>query len=76
MIESYLLTESLSNFIDAHIRPLVVQLPSYLRDMGNFLEHLSNIQELNDIYLATLDITSLYTNIPHSMGLHALKNVL
>uniref|UniRef100_A0A672PV89 Uncharacterized protein n=1 Tax=Sinocyclocheilus grahami TaxID=75366 RepID=A0A672PV89_SINGR len=42
------LTESLSNFIDAHIRPLVVQLPSYLRDTGDFLEHLSNIQERND----------------------------
>lgn len=55
------------------IQPLVVQLPSYLADTGDFLE-MSHIRDLNDnIYLTTLDVTSLYTNIPHSVDLQALK---
>lgn len=43
-----------------------------LSRIGSLTEHLSNFIDDN-IYLATFDVTSLYTNVPYSMGLQALK---
>lgn len=59
------LTEPLSNFVDAHIRPLVVKLPSYLKDTNDFLEQLSqtHISDDGHIFLATLDVTIAYIRI-------------
>lgn len=60
------LTEPISNFVDFVLRPLVTSLPSYLRDTCDFLQCLSAIKKKNlnkDITLATMDVTSLYTNI-------------
>lgn len=72
------LTEPLSNFVDAHIRPLVTRLPSYIRDTGDFLEQLSHVQLPSEgqVHLVTLDVCSLYTNIPHNSGLLALQYFL
>ncbi len=71
------LTEPLSNFVDFVLRPLVTSLSSYLRDTRDFLQCLSVIKDLEeDIILATMDVTSLYTNIPHTEGLLALKYFL
>lgn len=68
------LTEPLSIFIDAHIRSLVESLPSYLRDTSHFIDTLTNVDLFgDDIYLVTMDVTSLYTNIPHDIGLTALE---
>lgn len=71
------LTEPLSNFVDFILRPLVTKLPSYLRDTSDFLACLSEIGHLSqNVLLATMDVTSLYTNIPHTDGLSALKHFL
>ncbi len=71
------LTEPLSNFVDFVLRPLVTSLPSYLRDTRDFLQCLSVIKDIEeDIILATMDVSSLYTNIPHTEGLLALKYFL
>lgn len=71
------LTEPLSTFIDAHIRPLVEGLPSYLRDTGHFIDTITGIDlKEDDILLVTMDVTSLYTNIPHDIGLIALESFL
>ncbi len=63
------LTELLSNFFDAHIHLLVVNLPSYLKDTNDFLDQLPHVQIPDgQIFLVTLDVSNLYTNIPHSDG--------
>lgn len=68
------LTEPLFKFVDAHLRPLVESLPSYLRDTGHFIETLKSVDLGEDeIFLLTMDVTSLYTNIPHDIGLAALE---
>ena len=69
------LTEPLSQFVDRHLRPIVTKMPSYLRDTGDFIEHLSkvHIPYSTNIILASFDIKSLYTNIPHDYGLEALR---
>lgn len=68
------LTEKISRFVDYHIYSIVQTLPSYLKDTTDFLTKLQHLQHLleND-WFVTLDVTSLYTNIPHEGGLEALK---
>lgn len=49
-------------------------LPAYIRDSSDLIEKCSNIKDLSDdTLLITMDITSLYTNIPHNGGLEALS---
>lgn len=68
------LTEPLSNFVDHHIRPLVEKLPSYLKDTGDFINQFSDVTlNSSELILATMDVVSPYTNIPHSFGLVALR---
>lgn len=71
------LTEPLSKYIDHHIRSLVTDLPSYIRDTGDLINQLSQLNVTdNNIILATMDVSSLYTNIPHQSGLMALQHFL
>ena len=59
-------TEQISQFVDAHLNPLVAKLPSYIKDTTHFLRKLDDLKELPPLSLmVTLDISSLYTNIPH-----------
>lgn len=49
-------------------------MPSYLKDTTEFLNRLNQISNIDTTdWLVTLDVTSLYTNIPHKAGLDALK---
>lgn len=71
------LTEPLSKFVDHHIKDLVQSLPSFLKDTTDFLVKLSGIGEVNETdLLCSMDVTSLYTNIPHDAGLAALEYYL
>ena len=59
-------TENISQFLDYCLQPSVKTLPSYIQDTSHF------IRELNEIdvpWLETMDVKSLYTNIPHSHGI-------
>lgn len=71
------LTEKVSEFVDYHIQPLVKTLPSFIRDTTELLNKLRSIQivDEND-WLVTLDVSSLYTSIPHKDGLEALNHFL
>ena len=47
------------------------------RDTTNFLNKLNNIGQLpNGVLLVTVDVTSLYTNIPHKDGIQACSDFL
>lgn len=64
----------LSEFVDFHIKPYVHTLPAYIKDSTDFINKITNINGISDdMLLVTLDIASLYTNIPHEGGLDALK---
>ena len=70
-------TEGISHFVDYHLAPLVKQIPSYVRDTTDSLEKLQNITDLpSETMLVTLDVKSLYTNIPHSEGIEACRTAL
>ena len=69
-------TEEISEFVDLHLQPHVNSLPSYLKDTTDYLR---NLQEsgpiLPETLLVSLDVTSLYTNIPHEDGIRARRRL-
>lgn len=59
------------------LKPLVSTLPSYVCDTTDFLKKIREIPTLPpDCLLVTLDLTSLYTNIPHMEGITACEETL
>ena len=71
-------TEKISHMIDIILQPFVPNIRSYVKDTTDFIQKLSKISldPDQDIILCTLDVTSLYTNIPHKEGIQAVKNLL
>ena len=67
-------TERISEIVDSYLNPLVVShIPSYIQDTTYFLRKLEGIKHQipNSAFLVTLDVSSLYTNIPHAEGINA-----
>ena len=70
-------TERLSHFVDYHLQPLVHKLPSFVKDTNDFLNKLLTIGNLPaNSLLVTLDVSSLYTNIPYNEGINACERFL
>ena len=69
-------SERISQFVDHFIQPLVRTLPSYLRDSSHLLNLIRDLHLQADSILATLDVTSLYTNIPNDEGINAVGKYL
>lgn len=65
-------TNRLSNFIDIILKPLCSCVPSFVRDNIHFLSKIPERIQMNSI-LVTFDVTSLYTNIPHDLGIAAVQ---
>ena len=51
-------------------------LPSYIRDTTDFINLISTTKLPTDSYLVSIDVSSLYTNIPHKEGVEAVLNAL
>ena len=67
-------TDRLSRLVDAHIRFLIPQIPTYIKDTNDFLRKIDSIRLEPPIgvpIIFTLDVVSLYTNIPNQEGLVA-----
>ena len=70
-------TEGISHFVDYHFAPLVKEILSYIKDTTDFLKKLQLITDLpSETLLVTLDVKSLYTNVPHSEGIEACRAAL
>ena len=70
-------TEKISSFVDFFLNPTIPFLKSYIKDTTHFLQQIKNINSLPaNTLLATLDVTSLYTNIPNKEGLKAAAKTL
>ena len=71
-------TDKLSSFVDHFIKPLVPEIPSYIKDTNHFLEIIFNIPVPipPTTLLVSIDVTSLYTNIPHDEGTRATLEAL
>jgi hypothetical protein len=75
-------TEKISAFVDDHIKGYVKRLPSYVKDTTDFIRKLEffSTQERNnqpnELILVTMDVTSLYTNIPNHEGIVSVIKML
>ncbi|MCG8094140.1 MAG: hypothetical protein JAZ17_11035 [Candidatus Thiodiazotropha endolucinida] len=65
-------THRLSNLIDILLKPFIKNVKSYIRDDIDFLSHLPRKIDKNAM-LVSFDVTNLYTNISHSLGLEAIE---
>ena len=51
-------------------------LPSFVRDTADFLSHIKDVTLQDDHTLLTIDVSSLYTNIPHNEGIKSCEEKL
>ena len=71
------LTEYVSAFVDKELQPLLANILSCIKDTTDFLNKLSRFDNLPDnTILLTLDVTALYSSIPHNDGIGACKKYL
>ena len=66
-------TENISSFV---LQPLVKQLPSYLKDTKEFVNLVTSTPIPHNSILVSIDVSSLYTNIPRDDGIKATVNAL
>ena len=57
-------TDRISAYLDHWLHPLVKSLPSYIKDTKEFIKYIESAKIPKDCILCTLDVSSLYTNIP------------
>ena len=68
-------TSNISKFIDEHIKSYVPKTNSYVRDTQHFISRLKQLGKIPDnALLVTLDVSSLYTNIPNHEGILAVAD--
>lgn len=71
------LTENISAFVDHFLQPLVTSLPSYIKDTVECIKMFQSItMPVEEMFLVTMDIESLYTNVPFRGGLQASEHFL
>ena len=70
-------TSTIAEFVDFHLQPIAEKQRSYVKDTGDFLRKISQLKKLpKDAILVTMDVASLYTNIPHAEGINAAAHAL
>ena len=67
-------TAKISKYADHHFQPIAKQIPSYVKDNNNFIIKINAVKSVpKNSYLVTIDVRSLYTNIPNVEGISAVK---
>ena len=62
-------TERISSFVHHLLQPIAKIQKSYLKDTTDFLNFIEKTKVAKDIILVSMDVTSLYTNIPQEEGI-------
>lgn len=66
-------TEKISAYVDETLKPLARLVPSYIKDTTHFINTLEDIDITDNDILVTIDVSALYTNIPHTEGIEAIR---
>ena len=70
-------TERISQLADYFLQPLVKSTKSYVRDTTDFVNKIEQLTTVSDnAILCTIDVSSLYTNIPNQEGITACSKQL
>lgn len=67
------LTSRVASYIHSFLQKYVTTMKSYLRDSQHLIEILRNYTVTEDLLLVSCDVISLYTCIPLTLGLEAIK---
>ena len=62
-------TERIPSFVDYLLQPIAKIQKSYLKDTTDFLNIIDKTQVAKDTILVSMDVASLYTNIPQEEGI-------
>ena len=62
-------TERISSFVDSLLQPVAIKQWCYIKDTIDFINFIENTQIPDNVVLATLDVSCLYTNIPQEEGI-------
>ena len=66
-------TERISMMLDIILQPLLLNTKSYIKDTPDFLRKIEELTILSEENFFTLDVTSLYTNIPLEESLDIME---
>ena len=67
-------TEKVSEFLDHHLKPIMQNGLSYIRDSQHSLEKIKTVGSIpENAILVTTNVVGLYPNIPNQAGLKAFK---
>ena len=70
-------TSKISEYVDYHVQPVVKEMSSYVQDTTDFLRKINQINFVPDnSHLVSLEVKSLYTNIPNAEGIKSVKTSL
>ena len=69
-------TENISSFLDYIIKPLVPLTPSYIKDSSHVITLLETLRIPKKSFLVTIDVVSVYTNIPQHEGTQACLDAI
>ena len=61
-------TKRISAFVDRLIQPTAQKQDSYVKDTTDFLNFIDSTKLPKNTVLVSMDVFSLYTNIPHEEG--------
>ena len=65
-------TERISAFVDSLLQPIAKSQSSYLKDTTDFINFIERTKLAENTFLVSLDVTSLYTNIPQGEGINTV----
>ena len=69
-------TEKASEFLNFHLKSIMQNGASYIKDSNDFKSKIKNIDTPNDALLVTADVVELYPSIRHEAGLSAPRDAL
>ena len=70
-------SSKISEFVDIHLEPIIKGIKSHIKDTTDFINKIEQIQELpENTILVTMDVRSLFTQIPHNEGISAVARAL
>ena len=62
-------TERISSFVDRLLQPIAQRQKSYIKDSTDFINFVERTKIHQDTILVSMDVASLYTNIPQEEGI-------
>ena len=74
------ITEGIGEYVNFHIKEIGTKHDSYIQDTPDFLRIIENINEgprlPPNVFLATMDVSALFTNIIHKEGMSCMNEAL